>query len=38
MYRFTPAAELRDVTMRDGLQLTGKMLATERKLEIGRRL
>jgi hydroxymethylglutaryl-CoA lyase len=38
MYRFTPAAELRDVTMRDGLQLTGKMLATERKLEIIRAL
>lgn len=34
MYRFTPTAELRDVTMRDGLQLTGKMLPTERKLEI----
>ncbi|MDV6263040.1 hydroxymethylglutaryl-CoA lyase [Rhodococcoides yunnanense] len=38
MYRFTPAAELRDVTMRDGLQLTGKMLSTERKLEIIRAL
>lgn len=38
MYRFTPTAELRDVTMRDGLQLTGKMLSTERKLEIVRAL
>ncbi|OZE36897.1 hydroxymethylglutaryl-CoA lyase [Rhodococcus sp. 05-2254-5] len=38
MYRFTPTAELRDVTMRDGLQLTGKMLPTGRKLEIIRAL
>ncbi|OZE29879.1 hydroxymethylglutaryl-CoA lyase [Rhodococcus sp. 05-2255-1e] len=38
MYGFTPTAELRDVTMRDGLQLTGKMLSTERKLEIVRAL
>ncbi|QII07515.1 hydroxymethylglutaryl-CoA lyase [Rhodococcoides fascians A25f] len=38
MYQFTPAAQLRDVTMRDGLQLTGKMLSTERKLEIIRAL
>lgn len=38
MYGFTPTAELRDVTMRDGLQLTGKMLPTERKLEIIRAL
>ena len=29
---------LRDVTLRDGLQLTGKMLPTARKLEITRRL
>lgn len=29
---------LRDVTLRDGLQLTGKMLPTGRKLEIARRL
>ncbi|AYF72667.1 hydroxymethylglutaryl-CoA lyase [Nocardia yunnanensis] len=29
---------LRDVTLRDGLQLTGKMLPTERKVEIARRL
>ena len=26
-------AILRDVTLRDGLQLTGKVLSTERKLE-----
>ncbi len=38
MYRFDPSAELRDVTMRDGLQLTGKLLSTERKLEIIRAL
>ncbi|WP_032388632.1 hydroxymethylglutaryl-CoA lyase [Rhodococcoides fascians] len=38
MYRFDPSAELRDVTMRDGLQLTGKLLATDRKLEIIRAL
>ncbi|MDX3101895.1 beta/alpha barrel domain-containing protein [Nonomuraea angiospora] len=29
---------LRDVTLRDGLQLTGKVLPTERKLEIARTL
>ncbi|WP_280258295.1 hydroxymethylglutaryl-CoA lyase [Nocardia wallacei] len=29
---------LRDVTLRDGLQLTGKVLATERKVEITRTL
>ena len=38
MYEFAPAARLRDVTMRDGLQLTGKMLSTERKVEIIRAL
>lgn len=38
MYHYTPAAELRDVTMRDGLQLTGKILATDRKLEVIRQL
>ncbi|MDJ0393910.1 hydroxymethylglutaryl-CoA lyase [Rhodococcus sp. G-MC3] len=38
MYEFTPAAELRDVTMRDGLQLTGKMRPTERKLDVIRQL
>jgi hydroxymethylglutaryl-CoA lyase len=31
-------AILRDVTLRDGLQLTGKLLATERKVEIVREL
>ncbi|MEV0245318.1 hydroxymethylglutaryl-CoA lyase [Nocardia sp. NPDC050712] len=31
-------AVLRDVTLRDGLQLTGKILPTERKAEIVRRL
>ncbi|MGU3432598.1 hydroxymethylglutaryl-CoA lyase [Actinomycetes bacterium M1A6_2h] len=35
---FTPTAELRDVTLRDGLQLTGKMLPTERKLGVVRDL
>src|SRR5574340_64533 len=32
------APALRDVTLRDGLQLTGKVLTTGRKLEIARRL
>lgn len=32
----TPAAELRDVTLRDGLQLTKKLLPTERKIQIVR--
>ncbi|MBF6327209.1 hydroxymethylglutaryl-CoA lyase [Nocardia transvalensis] len=32
------SAMLRDVTLRDGLQLTGKVLATERKIEIARTL
>jgi hydroxymethylglutaryl-CoA lyase len=32
------AAALRDVTLRDGLQLTGKPLSTERKVEIVRAL
>jgi hydroxymethylglutaryl-CoA lyase len=35
---YQPRAVLRDVTLRDGLQLTGKLLSTERKLEITRRL
>jgi hydroxymethylglutaryl-CoA lyase len=35
--RYTPAV-LRDVTLRDGLQLTSKMLPTERKVEIAREL
>ncbi|QBJ97842.1 hydroxymethylglutaryl-CoA lyase [Rhodococcus sp. ABRD24] len=37
-YSFAPQPVLRDVTLRDGLQLTGKMLSTERKLEIARGL
>ena len=35
---YTPRAELRDVTLRDGLQLTAKALPTERKIEIIREL
>lgn len=35
---FQPAAELRDVTLRDGLQLTGKLLSTQQKLETVREL
>jgi len=35
---FTPRAELRDVTLRDGLQLTSKSLPTERKVQIVREL
>ena len=35
---YTPRAELRDVTLRDGLQLTAKMVPTERKIEIVREL
>ncbi|MFF2027486.1 hypothetical protein ACFVW2_37685, partial [Streptomyces sp. NPDC058171] len=35
---FESRTMLRDVTLRDGLQLTGKMLPTARKLEIARRL
>ena len=35
---YTPRAELRDVTLRDGLQLTAKMVPTERKVEIVREL
>jgi len=34
----TPHAELRDVTLRDGLQLTAKMLPTDRKVQIIREL
>ena len=37
-FTFSPHAALRDVTLRDGLQLTGKMLSTSRKLETIRRL
>ena len=29
---YTSRAEVRDVTLRDGLQLTAKMLPTERKV------
>jgi hydroxymethylglutaryl-CoA lyase len=35
---YTPRAELRDVTLRDGLQLTAKMVPTERKIEIVRQM
>ena len=35
---YTPSAELRDVTLRDGLQLTAKAPPTERKIEIIRDL
>ncbi|RRQ28112.1 hydroxymethylglutaryl-CoA lyase [Rhodococcus sp. Eu-32] len=38
MFQFTPTAELRDVTLRDGLQLTGKLLSTKRKLDVARSL
>ncbi len=38
MYEFEPKAQLRDVTLRDGLQLTGKMLPTDRKLGLARSL
>jgi hydroxymethylglutaryl-CoA lyase len=37
-FTLEPRARLRDVTLRDGLQLTGKMLSTERKVEIVREL
>ncbi|RVW10356.1 hydroxymethylglutaryl-CoA lyase [Prescottella agglutinans] len=37
-YSFAPQSILRDVTLRDGLQLTGKPLSTARKLEIARGL
>jgi hydroxymethylglutaryl-CoA lyase len=37
-FAFAPNARLRDVTLRDGLQLTGKLLPAERKVEIVRRL
>jgi hydroxymethylglutaryl-CoA lyase len=35
---YTPRAVVRDVTLRDGLQLTAKMLPTPRKVEIARKL
>jgi hydroxymethylglutaryl-CoA lyase len=37
-FTYQPQVLVRDVTLRDGLQLTGKMLSTERKLDIIRRL
>ena len=37
-YAYSPNAILRDVTLRDGLQLTGKLLSTERKVDIARQL
>lgn len=37
-FTYTPAARLRDVTLRDGLQLTGKLLPAERKVDIAREL
>lgn len=37
-FEFRPAAVLRDVTLRDGLQLTGKTLPTQRKLAVVREL
>lgn len=37
-HHYSPRADLRDVTLRDGLQLTGKVLPTERKVEIVRQL
>lgn len=37
-YSYAPRSILRDVTLRDGLQLTGKVLPTDRKLEIARGL
>ncbi|MGW6333150.1 hydroxymethylglutaryl-CoA lyase [Nocardia rhamnosiphila] len=37
-FTYTPAAQLRDVTLRDGLQLTGKPLDTERKVALVRDL
>ncbi|WP_327147226.1 hydroxymethylglutaryl-CoA lyase [Nocardia sp. NBC_01329] len=37
-FTYTPTAHLRDVTLRDGLQLTGKQLDTERKVALVREL
>ncbi|MCG7597043.1 hydroxymethylglutaryl-CoA lyase [Mycobacterium sp. PSTR-4-N] len=37
-YEYAPGVELRDVTLRDGLQLTGKRLPTQRKVEMVRTL
>lgn len=38
MCEFVPKAQLRDVTLRDGLQLTGKLLDVDRKLQVARGL
>lgn len=38
MSEFNTTAAIRDVTLRDGLQLTGKMLSADRKVEIIRTL
>jgi hydroxymethylglutaryl-CoA lyase len=35
---YTPRAELRDVTLRDGLQLTAKMMPTELKVKVIRQM
>ncbi|MCG2622018.1 hydroxymethylglutaryl-CoA lyase [Arthrobacter sp. I2-34] len=37
-FAFEPRAELRDVTLRDGLQLTGALLSTKRKVAVAREL
>lgn len=37
-YSFDPAVTVRDVTLRDGLQLAGKLLSTDRKVEVTREL
>ncbi|MGP6175574.1 hydroxymethylglutaryl-CoA lyase [Corynebacterium sp. A21] len=37
-HTFNPGAQLRDVTLRDGLQLTGKVLSTEDKVRVVRTL
>jgi hydroxymethylglutaryl-CoA lyase len=37
-FTLEPRAELRDVTLRDGLQLTGTLLSTKRKAEVVREL
>ncbi|KAA0022493.1 hydroxymethylglutaryl-CoA lyase [Antrihabitans cavernicola] len=37
-FEYQPAAILRDVTLRDGLQLTGKVLPTQRKIDVAREL
>lgn len=37
-YSYAPRADLRDVTLRDGLQLTGKLLSTQYKVDIARQL